>query len=89
MLFRSVCSGSLLIGAAGLLIDKQATTHPSAYAELEPYCGEVLEQRIVDEGHIVTARGVCSAIDLGLYLCERYAGTIVKERIRVQMDYQT
>ncbi|MDP3486583.1 MAG: DJ-1/PfpI family protein [Bacillota bacterium] len=85
----TVCTGSLLIGAAGLLIDKQATTHPSAYEALRPYCGEVLEQRIVDEGHIITARGVCSAIDLGLYLCERYVGTEVKERIRIQMDYQT
>lgn len=87
-LVATVCSGSLLIGAAGLLVGKRATTHPSAYDSLRPYCAAVLDNRIVDEGNIVTARGVTSAIDLGLYLCERFAGFEAKERIRVQMDYR-
>ena len=85
----TVCTGSLLAGAAGMLAGKRATTHPSAYEDLRHYSTGVLDQRIVDEGDIITARGVCSAIDLGLYLCEKYAGTTTKERIRLQMDYQT
>lgn len=83
----TVCSGSLLIGAAGMLSGKRATTHPSAFEALRPYCAEVSTQRIVDEGAIITARGVSSALDLGLYLCERYAGPEVRESIRLQMDY--
>jgi len=84
----SVCTGSILLGAAGLLNGKKATTHPTSFEELKQYCN-VVDRRIVDEGDVITARGVTSAIDLGLYLCEKLAGRDVKERIRVQMDYQT
>lgn len=85
----SVCTGSLLWGAAGFLQGKKATTHPMAFSDLQPYCAQVLDQRIVDEGDIITARGVASALDLGLYLCKKLAGHEVKERIRRQMDYLT
>jgi len=85
----SVCTGSLLWGAAGFLQGKKATTHPMAFSDLQPYCAQVLDQRVVDEGDIITARGVTSALDLGLYLCEKLAGYEVKERIRRQMDYLT
>lgn len=83
----SVCTGSLLLGAAGFLERKRATTHKSALRELEPYCLRVVEKRIVDEGDIVTARGVSSSIDLGLHLIERIAGTKVRGAIARQMDY--
>ncbi|WP_062051592.1 DJ-1/PfpI family protein [Bacillus sp. JCM 19034] len=84
----SVCTGSLLLASAGLLEGKSATSHPSAYEYLRKFCS-VVDKRIVDEGDIITARGVSSAIDLGLYLCEILAGHKAKETIRVQMDYQT
>ncbi|MFB4162825.1 DJ-1/PfpI family protein [Alteribacillus sp. JSM 102045] len=84
----SVCTGSLLLGAAGFLKGKKATTHPHAFELLNTYC-QTLDQRIVDEGDVITARGVSSSIDLGLYLCEKFAGTEGKEHIRRQMDYQT
>lgn len=83
----SVCTGSLLLGAAGFLQGKRATTHPNAYEELARYCGEVSHQRVVDAGDIVTARGVTSAIDLGLYLVERIAGKDIRREIARQMDY--
>ena len=83
----SVCTGSLLLGAAGYLYGKKATTHPSAYENLQPYCATVIDQRIVEDGDVITARGVTSAIDLGLYLCEKFAGHDIKEKIRQQMDY--
>ncbi|WP_107924210.1 DJ-1/PfpI family protein [Lysinibacillus parviboronicapiens] len=84
----SVCTGSLLYGSAGLLHGKSATTYPSAFENLKNYC-TVDDDRIVDEGDIITARGVSSSIDLGLYLCEKLAGNDAKEKIRMQMDYQT
>jgi len=83
----SVCTGSLLLGAAGFLKDKRATTHPSAFEELKPYCAQVVDDRVVDEGGIITARGVTSAIDLGLYLVERLAGAEARMRVAKQMDY--
>ncbi|SRR5579883_1784621 len=88
-LIASVCTGSLLLGAAGFLSNKKATTHPNAFKELAEFCSHVVDQRVVDEGNIITARGVTASIDLGLYLCERLAGHAVKEKIRRQMDYQT
>ena len=83
----SVCTGSLLLGAAGFLKGKKATTHPNAFNELKRFCSQVVDQRIVDEGDVITARGVTSSIDLGLYLCEKLAGREAKEKIRKQMDY--
>ena len=83
----SVCTGSLLLGAAGFLEDRRATTHPNAFRELERFCREVVDERVVDEGGVVTARGVTSAIDLGLHLAERLVGEEGRERIRKQMDY--
>jgi cyclohexyl-isocyanide hydratase len=83
----SVCTGALLLGSAGFLKGKQATTHPNAFDELKPYCAAVVNQRVVDEGGVVTARGVTSSIDLGLHLVERLAGREARAAIAKQMDY--
>lgn len=84
----SACTGALLLGAAGFLTGKAATTHPTAYDELRPYCGRVVEdRRVVSAGNVVTARGVSASIDLGLFMCEQIAGTAAAGRIRRQMDW--
>ena len=83
----SVCTGALLLGAAGFLKGRRATTHPGALRELEPYCDSVLDARIVDEQDVITAGGVTSAIDLGLYLVEKLAGSEARIRVARQMDY--
>jgi transcriptional regulator GlxA family with amidase domain len=83
----SVCTGSLLLGAAGFLKGKRATTHPSAYQELAPYCATVVQQRIVDEGNVITGGGVSTSIDLGLHVVTRLAGADARTRIAKQMDY--
>jgi len=83
----SVCTGALLLGAAGFLRGRRATTHPNAYKELEPYCGSVAKDRVVDEGDIVTAGGVSSAIDAGLHIVQKLAGAEARARIAAQMDY--
>jgi len=82
----SVCTGSLLLGAAGLLEGREATTHPSAYDALEEYCTG-REERVVRDGNRVTARGVTSSIDLGLTLVELFEDAAARKRIREQMDY--
>lgn len=83
----SVCTGSLLWGAAGFLHDRRATTHPSAYKELHPFAREVSDERVVADGDMITARGVTASIDLGLYLVERIAGRQARLTIQRQMDY--
>jgi imidazoleglycerol-phosphate dehydratase len=83
----SVCTGALVLGAAGFLQGKPATTHPTAFDKLAPYCSQVLHQRIVDAGDVVTAGGVTASIDLGLYLVEKFAGENGRLAVEKQMDY--
>jgi len=83
----SVCTGALILGAAGFLKGRRATTHPSAYQELEPYCATVVKERVVDEDCIITARGVSSSLDMGLHVVERLAGAEARARVAAQMDY--
>lgn len=85
----SVCTGSLLLGRAGYLQGKRATTHHRAYDLLRLYCQEVVtDRRIVDEGQVVTAGGVSSSLDLGLYLVEKFWGASARETIAGQMEYR-
>jgi cyclohexyl-isocyanide hydratase len=84
----AVCGGSLLLGAAGMLRTKRATTHPNLAAFLKNFTGEVVQDRIVDEGTVITAGGVTAGIDLGLYLCGKITGDEVREKIQKQMDYR-
>ena len=83
----SVCTGALLLGAAGFLRGKRATTHPAALQELEPYCATVVSDRIVDEGDVITGSGVATSIDLGLHVVQRLAGREARTRVAAQMCY--
>lgn len=84
----SVCTGSLLLGAAGFLKGKKATTNFLEYDSLKHYCGEVLKERIVEDGNIITSGAVSSSIDLGLYLCEKWSGPEAREEVRKMIDYK-
>ncbi|MGF7050631.1 cyclohexyl-isocyanide hydratase [Paenibacillus sp. DS2015] len=83
----SVCTGSLLLGAAGFLKNKKSTTHPNAYELLEPYCKEVIKTRIVRDGNLITAGGVSTSIDLALYIVELFVNKDAVEIIKKQIDY--
>ena len=83
----SVCTCSLLLGAAGFLRGLRATTHPSAFQELAEYCEVDRGPRVLDAGAVVTSRGVTAGIDLGLHLVSRLAGVDAARRMAVQMDY--
>ncbi|MCW3109033.1 MAG: DJ/PfpI family protein [Segetibacter sp.] len=83
----SICTGSLLLGAAGFLKGKKATTNFQEYEALKPYCNEVLDQRIVEDDDTITAGAVSSSIDLGLYLCRKWAGDEAEKVIRRKIDY--
>jgi len=83
----SVCTGALIWGAAGFLKDKKATTNPNAYELLEPYCLELIKSRIVKDGKVITAGGVATSIDLGLYIIELFAGIEAVSVVKKQLDY--
>ncbi len=83
----SICTGSLLLGAVGFLQNKKATTHFDNYKNLEKYCNSVVQERIVEDGQLITAGAVASSLDLGLFLCEKLAGSIAKNKIQQSMDY--
>lgn len=82
----SVCTGSLLLGAAGFLDGRRATTHPNAVDILAEYA-EVTDERVVRDGPVITGRGVSSAVDLGLYLVEVLSDAGTRKSIAEQMDY--
>ncbi|AXT53908.1 DJ-1/PfpI family protein [Aquimarina sp. BL5] len=83
----SICTGSLLLGAAGFLKGKMATTNFNEYQSLEKYCDTVLDSRIVDDNNVITAGAVASSLDLGLYICKKLIGDEKAEDIRKVMDY--
>jgi cyclohexyl-isocyanide hydratase len=83
----SVCGGALLWGAAGKLAGKRASTHPSMREYLPRFGATAADERVTEDGLLITARGVTSAVDLGLYLCEKLAGCAAREVIQKQMDY--
>ena len=83
----SVCTGALLLGAAGFLEGLKAATHPEARADLARFGATAVASRIADEGNVITAGGVTAAIDLGLYLVEKWAGREARLQIQRQMDY--
>ena len=83
----SVCTGSLILGAAGFLKSKRATTNFLEYETLRPYCAEVLTDRLVVDGNVITAGAVSSSLDLGLYLCEIWGGPVARTEIQKRMDY--
>jgi putative intracellular protease/amidase len=83
----SVCTGSLLLGAAGVLDGLDATTHWSAYDALAGYGARPTEQRIVAQGKVVTAAGVSAGIDLALTLLGRIDGRDMAEAIQLAIEY--
>jgi cyclohexyl-isocyanide hydratase len=83
----SICTGSLILGAAGFLNGRKATTHFQEYETLKPYCNQVLTDRIVEDNNVITAGAVSASIDLGLFLCNKWAGQEATKEIRKRMDY--
>lgn len=88
-LVASVCTGGMLLAAAGLLVGRPATTHHSALDDLRAAGAEVIVgARVVDDGDIVTAGGVTSGLDLALWLVERFAGPAAALAAERGLEYE-
>lgn len=85
----SVCTGSLVLGYAGLLDDMTATTHWGAYGELERTGATPTAQRVVEhlDDRIITAAGVSSGIDMALRLVELLVDRTAAEASQVMIEY--
>ena len=84
----AVCTGAMLLAAAGILKDRPATTHHGAMKELEASGANVVHARVVDDGSVVTAGGVTSGLDLGLWLVERFYSSQLAHKIEAEMEYE-
>ena len=83
----SVCTGSLLLGAAGVLEGLDATSHWLDLHELEGYGACPTDRRVVEQGKVITAAGVSSGIDMGLVLAAKIAGPEVAQAIQLGIEY--
>jgi transcriptional regulator GlxA family with amidase domain len=83
----SVCTGSLLLAAAGLLRGRRATSHWLALDHLRRYGAEPTGERVVTDGKYVTAAGVSSGIDMGLTLLGRIAGDEHAQAVQLLTEY--
>ena len=83
----SVCTGSLLLGAAGLLAGKEATTHWRVLDLLRNFGATPVSRRVVEQGKVITAAGVSSGIDMALTLAAHIAGDDVAQAIQLFIEY--
>lgn len=83
----SVCTGALLLGAAGLLEGKRATSNWLAVPELAKYGADPVGGRWVEDGKTITAAGVTAGIDMALHLVGREAGPEVAQAVQLGIEY--
>ncbi|HSO96982.1 MAG TPA: DJ-1/PfpI family protein [Acidimicrobiia bacterium] len=83
----SVCTGALLLGAAGILAGRRATTHWMAYDHLRRYGADPTEERVVTDGKVITAAGVSAGIDLALTVVDRLYGPETAQAIQLGIEY--
>ncbi|GGD92479.1 DJ-1/PfpI family protein [Rhizobium anhuiense] len=83
----SVCTGALVLGAAGLLKGKRATTHWNALDFLPRFGATPVEERVVQDGNLITAGGVTSGIDFGLSVIGELLGQTEAETVQLALEY--
>ena len=83
----SVCTGSLLLGAAGVLDGLDATSHWLELETLAEYGASPTGRRVVEQGKVITAAGVSSGIDMGLTLAAKIAGEEFAKTVQLLIEY--
>jgi transcriptional regulator GlxA family with amidase domain len=83
----SVCTGALLLGAAGVLDGLRATTHWMFFDRLRAFGAEPTLERVVEQGKVMTAAGVSSGIDMALRLVQLIAGDDVAQAVQLSIEY--
>lgn len=83
----SVCTGALVLGAAGILRGLEATTHWASVERLESFGARYTEQRVVRQGKVVTGAGVSAGIDMGLTLLAAECGDDFAKALQLAIEY--
>ncbi len=86
-LMASVCTGAMLLAYAGVIGQRRAGTHHSAWDDLAATGATVVRDRVVDDGTLITAGGVTSGIDLALWVVERFVSPALADHVADQMEY--
>jgi transcriptional regulator GlxA family with amidase domain len=84
----SVCTGAMVLAEAGILEGRPAATHAVAVDDLAATAATVIDERVVDDGDVVTAGGVTSGIDLALWLLEREFGAGIAAQVAAEMAHE-
>lgn len=84
----SVCTGSLILGRAGLLDNRPATTNQKFFDILSSMKAIATHARVVDDGNIITAGGITASLDLGLWLVQRYAGAERALEVSKELEFE-
>ncbi|NGO69937.1 DJ-1/PfpI family protein [Streptomyces sp. SB3404] len=83
----SLCTGALLLSAAGLVKGRRCTTHRGALKDLERGGGVLTPARVVDDGDLVTAQGITSGLELGLWLVKRELSSEAANSVEMMLEY--
>jgi cyclohexyl-isocyanide hydratase len=83
----AVCTGSLVLGAAGLLKGKRAATHWAAMEFLSSFGATAIDERVVVDGNVITGGGVTAGIDFGLKVAAEVAGEQMAKAIQLMVEY--
>lgn len=83
----SVCTGALVLGAAGLLKGKRATTHWASHELLESFGAIAVHERVVRDGNLMTGGGVTAGIDFALTLVGELFGEVQAQTVQLQLEY--
>jgi len=83
----SVCTGSLILGAAGLLAGQRATSHWAALDRLTAFNAVPIHERVVESGKIITAAGVSAGMDMALGLAAKLSGETVAHTLQLAIEY--
>lgn len=83
-----ICTGVMVWSAAGITKGRPATTHAGAKAELEAQGAVLTNARVVDDGTLITAGGITSGLDVGLWLVERFLGAKLAQRVETILEYE-
>ena len=83
-----VCTGTMLLAHAGVITGRRASTHHSALEELGELGVEVVPERVVDDGDLITCGGVTSGLDLALWLVARELNDVLAQQIAKGIEYK-
>lgn len=83
-----VCTGTMLWAHAGVITGRRASTHHSALEELNELGVEVVPDRVVDDGDLITCGGVTSGLDLALWLVARELNDVLAQQISKGIEYK-